>query len=276
MSIDQQTSQNKCQQLLDRLLKGYSSERGLCSSSSSIYDTAWVALVSKNVDGSRKCAFPSSLRYICDSQQDDGGWPEYDNPVDRILNTLAALLVLVRHNVEIDELYSNSMDKIENAKRFLEERLVIWDVQDTDYVGFELIIPKMLELLEAEGIVFRFPGRELLNILRRTKMTKFSPNIVYSQKTTVQHSLEAFIDVLDFSKIRREVGRSLEGSPSSTAAYLMSSSSRDPEAENYLSSILSDKSGREPGSVPSAYPTTVFEIAWVSTRNTYRTVIRKL
>jgi hypothetical protein len=51
------------------------------------------------------------------------------------------------------------------------------------------------------------------------------------------------------------------GSPSSTAAYLMHASVWDDEAEAYLRKILKYSAGRANGSVPCAWPTSVFEVS---------------
>ncbi|KAF9894241.1 hypothetical protein FE257_007743 [Aspergillus nanangensis] len=79
------------------------------------------------------------------------------------------------------------------------------------------------------------------------------------------YSLEAFIGDVDFVQFQPQlsVGGML-GSPSSTAAYLIHSSDWDGAAEAYLHRVLSCGSGRGAGSAPGTYPTTVFELAWVS------------
>jgi hypothetical protein len=51
------------------------------------------------------------------------------------------------------------------------------------------------------------------------------------------------------------------GSPSSTAAYLMHASVWDDEAEAYLRKVLKYSAGRGNGSVPCAWPTSVFEVS---------------
>ncbi|KAF2820523.1 hypothetical protein CC86DRAFT_237655, partial [Ophiobolus disseminans] len=54
-------------------------------------------------------------------------------------------------------------------------------------------------------------------------LAKLDPSLLYGPvQTTALHSLEAFIGKIDFTKLRhRKVKRSMLGSPSSTAAYLM-------------------------------------------------------
>ncbi|OTB18376.1 hypothetical protein K445DRAFT_309112 [Daldinia sp. EC12] len=52
-------------------------------------------------------------------------------------------------------------------------------------------------------------------------------------------------------------------SPASTAAYLMNSSSWDDEAETYLRTVLHRPNNLDRGSVPCAWPTSIFEVSWV-------------
>ena len=56
------------------------------------------------------------------------------------------------------------------------------------------------------------------------------------------------------------------GSPASTAVYLIDSSSWDDEAEEHLRNVISAGPGRGNGSAPTAYPSSLFEISWVSHR----------
>ncbi|KAI0172217.1 hypothetical protein GGR52DRAFT_573358 [Hypoxylon sp. FL1284] len=55
------------------------------------------------------------------------------------------------------------------------------------------------------------------------------------------------------------------GSPSSTAAYLMHISEWDDVAEEYLRDALRDGSGHGCGGVPSAWPSSIFELSWAIT-----------
>src|SRR5271170_5084509 len=79
-----------------RLLEEYVQRRGVCSMSGSIYDTAWVSMVSKSVEGNHTWLFPASFQCIWDTQNEEGGW-EGGDPIDGIVNTLACLLAMQRH-----------------------------------------------------------------------------------------------------------------------------------------------------------------------------------
>jgi hypothetical protein len=53
-------------------------------------------------------------------------------------------------------------------------------------------------------------------------------------------------------------------SPSATAAYLMKCEEWDDSAEAYLRLAVECGEGRGTGAVPSAWPSTNFELLWVS------------
>jgi hypothetical protein len=156
--------------------------------------------------------------------------------------------------------------RIQNGAAFLNEKLQTWDVASCDHVGFEIIIPSMLQHLSKQGLTFAFPGQALLAELNEKKLAKIHPT-VWSGKvqTTITHSLEAFLGKEDFSGLKdQRVFGGMGSSPASTAAYLMSCSEWDDEAEAYLRTVLRSRWAGEIGGVPGMYPTTGFEVLWVS------------
>jgi hypothetical protein len=245
-------------QLFDRLLNEYDLRGGICSMSSSLYDTAWVSMVSKNVDETSTWLFPASFRYICDAQKENGGW-EGSEAVDQIINSLACLLSLKRHNAE-----SALTDR---ATHFLSAALSNWDISKTERVAFEIIIPNLLDLLAVEGIHFQFPSSDVLRQLHHEKMSKFDLSLLYNFPSTVLHSLESLIShPLQFNKISHHLNKgSMMASPSSTAAYLMCASKWDEDAEKYLHDALENGGRIAEGVVTSVFPITTFELAWVVT-----------
>lgn len=102
--------------------------------------------------------------------------------------------------------------------------------------------------------------------IKNKKMANFQTEMLYSKKnitTALVHSLEAFAGKIDFDKVaHRKVHGSMMGSPASTAAYLIYSSSWDDEAEGYLRNMITAGPGKGNGSVPSAFPSSLFEISW--------------
>ena len=83
--------------LVGQLVNGHDPSYGVGSMTCSVYDTAWVAMVFKTVDGQKRWLFPSSFQYLLNQQQNDGGWQTSSSRADGILNTLAALLACCRH-----------------------------------------------------------------------------------------------------------------------------------------------------------------------------------
>lgn len=241
---------------------------GFGSMSCAIYDTAWVSLVTRTIEGEKVWAFPDCFRYVIHRQSANGGWEGGATLTDDILNTAASLLSLKRHwqtpipmhGVSKDELQG----RIEQAILRLQYQLRTWDIVTPMQVGFEIIFPSLLRLLANEGITFDFEAKDKLMEINATKMSGFKPEYLYTASgSTALHSLEAFCGVIDFDRIaHHKVKGSFMGSPSSTAAYLMHASCWDEEAEEYLCHVINVLD--EGGGVPSAYPSTYFEYSWVS------------
>ncbi|KAM3067355.1 hypothetical protein ACMFMG_005288 [Clarireedia jacksonii] len=239
---------------------------GTGSMSSSIYDTAWVSMVSRTFGSKRHWVFPNAFQYVLDAQSSDGSWKSYSSQVDGILNTMAALLAMLSHqslgnlNLPID-----IKARISKAQNSLDGILQAWDVQSCDQVGFEILIPALMEMLAEHGMTFDFPGKNVLMDLNKQKLSKFQPQIFYANiQTTALHSIEAFASKIDFNKISHHLRNgSIMASPSSTASYLINSKDWDNGAESYLRNVITDGAGKGDGSVPCAFPTTFFEFTWV-------------
>ncbi|OCL09618.1 Ent-kaurene synthase [Glonium stellatum] len=232
----------------------------------SIYDTAWVSMVLKP-DGS--WLLPESFQFILDEEQASGGWKSYASDIDGIMNTLAATLAIKKHldhGPHMEEAEAASLQhRVVQAVAHLENQLIAWDVEACVHVGFEILVPSLLSMLEEYGISLQFPGREALSALNKQKLKNFNPNILYGPKqATALHSLEAFVGKIDFTKVaHHKVSGSMLGSPSATAAYLSGIPDWDVEAENYLRDTIRLGGGKGKGGVPSAYPCGVFELTWV-------------
>ena len=239
--------------------------------SSAIYDTAWVARVHKAEDDQRVWVFPECFSFILETQEKTGGWPCYSTMVDGILNTAASLLAIhdrlqFRSQLSAD-LLDNLLQRYEIGQTALLELLLNWDIASTDNVGFEILVPALLLELEQAGVYVSFPGKEDLLRIREMKLSKFKPDMLYDKGlSTALHSLEAFIGVIDFDRVaHHKTSGSMMASPSSTAAYLMHSSHWDREAESYLRRVIDRRSGAGSGGVPSAFPSSFFELSWVIT-----------
>ena len=234
-----------------------------------IYDTAWLAMVVKSENEEdtmqSRWLFPSLYYRILECQNPSGAFGQQEDGVDGILNTMAALLALrkLERNPSIvgGPAVLDISERIDQGRAFLESALVSWDVSSTVHVGFEILVPNLINLLHDEGVDFRnFPGYPMLVSLNQQKLAKFQPELLYMQgKTTLIHSLEAFIGHIDFDRVSHHlVNGAMMNSPSSTAAYLMNCSTWDAGAESYLRFVASER-----GMIPSAFPTSIFETSWV-------------
>ena len=241
------------------------------------YDTAWVACVRKTVNDQPQYLFPSAVRTVLQSQQQDGGWSpkprQVTHNVDEILCTLAAIHALCVFESEpgqVEELSNSSKIRIslhrglEHVSRLLKQL----HLGHCQRVGFEILLPGLLDALVAFGHELCFPTKASLYAMRQKKLAKLAPDTLYSSTpSTLVHSMEAFFasDEFQFDKMsHHKVGGSMMGSPSATAAYLMKASSWDEDAEAYLRLAFERGAGHGRGGFPSAFPSTYFETIWVS------------
>lgn len=226
----------------------------------SVYDTAWVSCVTKH---GADC-FPSSFEYVVESQQRDGLW--HSGPLcSDVLNSLGGLFALVKHRRRSGS--DSHQARIELATRALADALQAWQIEENGGVAFEVLMPTMLTLLESEGILLDFPAKSALCALRDEKLSLIPLEKLYEKPNSVLHSIEAFFadKDFDFDVMRNhKVCKSMLGSPSATAAYLMRCSTWDDDAEDYLRQVIEQGAGCSSGGVPSAYPSNIFELTWVS------------
>lgn len=267
--MDPTSLDQRAQALVRNVVHEY--QNGIHSSHSlSIYDTAWVSMIAKTVNEEPRWVFPESFQYLLEQQESDGGWNGQKNSEDGILNTLAALLAMKRHekstNITTPVADPSLHSRITKAVTYLQRKLQQWDEGASIPIGFEILVPALLSMLEQEQLVFHFPQKQVLMKLNAKKTKHFDPSMLYgNQKTTLLHSLEAFIGKIDFDRVQHQkTNGGMMFSPSSTAAYLMNCSTWDVEAEMYIRSAIQDGSGHGNGGVAGAYPTNFFEVTWVS------------
>lgn len=258
-------SETLVRELAEKLCSG----RGFGSFSTSIYDTAWLARV-RTTGSDSKWLFPQCFEYLLDAQEPNGGWLVHASEIDGILNTMAALIALKEHHAQLNGSVDINADELERritlSQDHLRVNLQTWDVSSTVHVGFEVLVPALLEELERQGVYFDFEGRQTLMLMNQHKLRKFRPEILYSQhKTTLVHSLEAFVGKIDFDRVSHHVDQhgSMMASPAATAAYLMCHSTWDNASEAYLKNVVAYGSGLGSGGVPGAFPSSNFEVTWV-------------
>ncbi|KAI9697360.1 MAG: hypothetical protein M1820_007866 [Bogoriella megaspora] len=241
------------------------------SMSITVYDTAWVSMISKaTADGPREWLFPESFQFLLDAQLPDGSWESYASEIDGILNTGTALLALLWHrNDPLGSTLPEDLDgRISRANRKLAELLFSWDVTTHDQVGFEILVPTLLKLLDQQGLNFSYPQSGVLSDLNAKKLAQFQSSALYHMpevSMTLVHSLEALVGVIDFDRVAHHIYKgSMMASPSSTAAFLIYGSKWNDEAESYLRDVIHHGPGHGSGSCPSAFPSTIFEVSWMT------------
>ncbi|QKX63437.1 uncharacterized protein TRUGW13939_10607 [Talaromyces rugulosus] len=255
----------RSQQLVYKISHGCQSERGFGGFSLSLYDTSWVSMVRKTDSaGVRQWAFPEAFAYVLRQQHESPG--TNSSPVDVILNTMASLLSLLEHratDAAEGSVNIQPMDyewRVSHAIATLSKALSSWNVGSSLHVGFEILIPSLLDQLAQRGVNLDFSGKRELEELQQHKLSKFRPEMVTSkQQSTLLHSLEGLIGRVDFGKLKHHctVYGGMMGSPASTAAYLIHSPVWDEAAEHYLRNVVQSSGG-----APSAFPTSIFETSW--------------
>lgn len=223
--------------------------------SSSAYDTAWVAMV-PNLDGDGGPQFPSTLRWIIENQLDDGSWGDekFFSAHDRIINTLASVVALSS--------WSLSPEQCERGLLFLRDNM--WRLGEENRVelmtlGFEMVLPPLIDIAKGLGLDFPYEDPALLDIYakREMKMKRIPREVMHSVQTSMLFSLEG-MGGLEWEKLLRL--QNLDGSfffsPASTAFALMET--RDENCRSYLSKLVD----RFHGGVPNVYPVDIFERLW--------------
>ena len=265
---------SEAKSLIQRASNSCHAQFGLSTTSCQIYDTAWVAMIIKEVDGEKQWLFEECFYFLLKAQSDDGSWGSHQaTQTVGILDTAASLLALMRHAAEPLQIQNVSFDelrrRIEGGCSSLRSQLATWDdVSATNHIAVELIVPSLLKYLESEdsSLSFEFESKDVLMGMNATKMSRFKPESLYHKKpSSAVHSLEAFIGKIDFDKVSHHLFQgSMMASPSSTAAYLMHASHWDENAEAYLRHVVKAGAGHGDGGIPGTFPTTYFEFSWVS------------
>ncbi|KAG5979881.1 hypothetical protein E4U55_004661 [Claviceps digitariae] len=230
-------------------------------------------MISKTEKNRKEWLFPECFYYLLKAQSANGGWgvPQTTQTA-RILDTSAALLALLLHAKEPLQIVVVSRNEIhEHIERgfiSLQQQLSQWDdVERSNHIGVELIVPALFAYLQRErdSFVFDYPCKQTLESMNKAKVAQFRLETLYTKRpSSALHSLEAFLGKLDFNRVSHHLYRgSMMASPSSTAAYLIGASEWSDEAESYLRHIVRAGAGHGDGGIPGTYPTTHFECSWI-------------
>lgn len=223
------------------------------SIASTPYDTAWVAAVPNPLDR-RDPRFPSALNWLAANQWPNGSWgSEIPYLHDRIICTLAALIPLARYGRR-----NQDVQMIRRGERYLWQNAHLLEAQQCELVGFELLLPTLVELAVSAGVhlppyIYAFEDE------RTDKLKMLPEKLLYSPHVTIAHSLEflgSSVDPLQLVSVRAANG-SIGNSPAATAFLLHHLD--DPNAVDYLERCLADDSGE---AVPVLEPCETFDALW--------------
>lgn len=259
-------------ELVNKILEAHPQLSQLSSFTPTVYDSAWLSMLYKPIEESSRATvvqlFPECFEYILTEQENGGGWGCYGSCFDALLNSLAGLLALIVYRKTCGTTFGkiDIAVRIADATASLEKALMEWDINATVQVGFEILVTGLLSQLQSLEINFEFDNRPCLQRLYQKKMQKFVPEMIYSKKqTTILHSLEALVGVIDFDRVAHHCSQEtgILASPSATAVYLIHATRWDDGAERYLRTVVGAAGQESKGGIPSAFPTCIFEITWV-------------
>lgn len=267
--------------LVHKLSTGISTGSPASFMAPNLYDTAWVSMLAKQVNGKMEWLFPAAFETIVENVVAPQAEYRYVTAADAVLGHHAALLTLMHHLIHRDYHWpqgSQLLDEpelralVKEQAAVAERALDLYDPNDVEAVGAEVLIPAILNSVDVLGTQCRDTHNLSLATLEQTKFrqlivagkalfTRFRPDALYGvEDSTKVHSLEAFVGNIDFDKLQHRLDPShgMMGSIASTAAYLMYASKWDLRAEQYLRRCFDLEKD-----FPNAYPTSTWEAAWI-------------
>ena len=223
--------------------------------SSTAYDTAWVAQVPDS-DGSPNPAFPQALDWLRHNQNIGGSWGsriEYYH--DRVISTLAALIALAEHGDDPQD-----GERIKQGEQYVHYGMQRLDLDPCDTVGFELILPTLMDRAHTLGLDLPYHACEPYRRVRDAKLQMIPDELIYSRRVTSTHSLEFMGDALNLDRCEsiQEINGSCGSSPSATA-YLLTKFPDNQSARDYLQMTLQVGGG---AAMPLC-PIEIFNKSWV-------------
>lgn len=223
------------------------------------YDTSWVARLARLDSDLGKRA----LEWLCKHQNLDGSWGNAFFPYshDQIISTLAAIVALA-------SLGRRASDQTRIQRGILAlERMAspatakILSNINLATVGFEMLVPVLLQDAENLGLVLRNTDFILGSLLemRKGKLEKIR-QVKISQYTTLAFSSEMAgldnIELLDTSNLLASNG-SVSNSPGASAYYLNFINPNEQQTWQYLQDAQNEDGGQ-----PTVFPFDNFEQLW--------------
>jgi len=217
------------------------------------YDTAWLARLAELDEPLGR----EALAWLRENQLPDGSWGAsgFSYHHERLVCTLAAIVALARRADERDR------EQIRRGQSALEiaARSLVADAAG-ETVGFEMIVPILLDEARELGLVQNSVGKHLDHLVRyrETKLAALRGRKI-TRNVTLAFSAEMVgqsgLDLLDLTNLREDNG-SVGCSPAATSFFARYVQPGDPAALAYLTTYA------DSGAVPYVVPIDVFEHAW--------------
>ncbi len=222
------------------------------------YDIAWMARI--QVEGTPR--WPALLDWLLDQQYDDGSWgSEITYYHDRIICTVTAVntLKLYDHSPQIKV-------AITRAEHYLWHHLHLLHRDPSDLVGFELLFPTLLT--DAKRNDLNLPNHTCgYGKIQAEKLRLIPPDLLYSPKVSIVHSLEFLGDIGELDRLCKAVNPlndSLGNSPATTTYLwlMIQKHGLDASECDKLLAYLDEVHHHNQYSMV-VYPFTTFETTWV-------------
>lgn len=239
--------ENDARQLLNKLDR--------TAMSNTVYDTAWVARVTEG-NGSSDPAFPETLEWLRQNQYPDGSWGA---PIryyhDQVISTLSAIVALAENGDPI-----KNAKAIQRGESYIHRSIQFLHHDPFETVGFELILPVLLEKSRQLGLDLPYEKCSKYYSLRERKLQLIPHQMIYSRGVTTTHSLEFMGSDLDVSRAAnlQEKNGSFGNSPAATA-YFLTECQDNSAARQYLAEVITAGDG---AAMP-AHPVEIFITSWV-------------
>jgi halimadienyl-diphosphate synthase len=217
------------------------------------YDNAWLARL--RLGKGQEPLWPDLIDWLLETQYPDGSW---GSPIayyhDRIISTLAAAIALGQNGRT-----KKARDALRQAERYLWHHLHLLPRDPFELVGFELILPTMLN--EAREMGLDVPTHTCgYGEIQTAKLRMIPPDMLYSPYISTVLSLEFLGKSGDPGRLQQAltVNGSLGNSPAATAYYLTLCEDLDAHALQYLKTVRAAM-----GYAVPFYPFRTFELTWV-------------